>query len=125
MQKSIILILAIVLLGCEKNEFTVPVPVGGGGSGGYSAPSRSVPRSSPKTAPTRMPSYTFDPDDPNSQPEIWDESVVAASEEKARQECQRRAASYGVKLKRVQVPSRVRQGQNQVYRCWYESNSIE
>ncbi|BAY58531.1 hypothetical protein NIES2135_54040 [Leptolyngbya boryana NIES-2135] len=46
--KPAFLIAGILLLSaCEKNEFTVPVPVGGGGSGYSDAPSRSAPIAPP------------------------------------------------------------------------------
>lgn len=125
--KFLIPILLLTLLGCEQNEFSVPVPALPSG-GSYSAPSRSVPNS-PKAPPAKggqnFGSYTHDPDNPDAQPEDWDEPVVAASPEEAERICKQRAANYGVKFNRVQPPSRIRTGQNQTYRCWYTSNAIE
>jgi len=57
--------------------------------------------------------------DPEQEPERWDEPILADSPQSARQECQRRAAQYGVEVEYVQEPSRVEK-RVQVYRCHYQ-----
>jgi hypothetical protein len=51
---------------------------------------------------------------------LWDDPIIAASPEEARQECQARAKRDGVTLDRVQEPRQVRRGTNQSYRCWFK-----
>ncbi|MEP0874108.1 hypothetical protein NDA01_30880 [Trichocoleus desertorum AS-A10] len=60
-----------------------------------------------------------DPENPTEQPQIWDEPILAGSSAEAERICRQRAAKYGVELNKVQQPSRVKEGQNQQYRCWF------
>jgi hypothetical protein len=60
-------------------------------------------------------------DDPEAEqvPE-YDEPVIAASPEEANRICQQKARANGVEVSRVQMPSRIRPGNNQIYRCWFK-----
>jgi hypothetical protein len=64
--------------------------------------------------------YRMPIEDPEEEVAEWDEPIVAQTPEEADRTCRAKAAQYGVKLVRVQQPSRVRRGQNQQYRCWFE-----
>jgi hypothetical protein len=66
-----------------------------------------------------------DPDNPDEHPQQYDEPIIAASIEEAERICRQIADRDGVKLIKVKQPSKVRQGQNQQYRCIFESNPIE
>lgn len=48
--KQLLLISFVLLVACERNEFTVPAPAFLSGGGGYSAPSR--PAQTPMAPPT-------------------------------------------------------------------------
>ncbi|NJL41597.1 MAG: hypothetical protein HC899_36585 [Leptolyngbyaceae cyanobacterium SM1_4_3] len=63
--------------------------------------------------------YHMPIEDPEEEAEEWDEPIIARDPEEAARECQARATHYGVRLSRVQEPSRLRRGQNQQYRCWF------
>ena len=66
-----------------------------------------------------------DPDNPDEQPQQYDEPIIAANIEEAERICRIKAQRDGVKLVRVRQPSRIRPGNNQQYRCIFESNPIE
>lgn len=66
-----------------------------------------------------------DPENPDEQPQQYDEPILAASPEEAERICRSKAQQDGVKLVRVKPPSRLRSGNNQQYRCIFESNPIE
>ncbi|GAB4336982.1 MAG: hypothetical protein OHK0047_26520 [Leptolyngbyaceae cyanobacterium] len=67
----------------------------------------------------------IDPENPDEQPQQYDEPIVATSPEEAERICRQIAERDGVRLVRVKQPSRLRRGQNQQYRCIFESNPIE
>ena len=66
-----------------------------------------------------------DPENPDEQPQQYDEPIIAASLEEAERVCRVKAQQDGVKLVRVKQPSRVKPGTNQQYRCIFESNPVE
>ncbi|GAC1463423.1 MAG: hypothetical protein NVS2B14_11020 [Chamaesiphon sp.] len=66
-----------------------------------------------------------DPDNPDEQPQLYDEPIIAKSLEEAERICRIKAQQDGVKLIKIKQPSRIRAGINQQYRCIFESNSLE
>ncbi len=66
-----------------------------------------------------------DPENPDEQPQQYDEPVLAASPEEAERICRIKAQQDGVKLVKVKPPTRVKSGSNQQYRCIFESNPLE
>lgn len=66
-----------------------------------------------------------DPENPDEQPQQYDEPILAANPEEAERICHAKAQQDGVKLIRVKQPSRIRVGTNQQYRCVFESNPTE
>jgi hypothetical protein len=66
-----------------------------------------------------------DPENPNEQPYEFDEPIIAVSEAEAERICRQKAQQQGIKFKRLQLPGRVRPGQNQRYLCIFEVNPIE
>jgi hypothetical protein len=59
--------------------------------------------------------------DPEKEPEQWDEPIIADSPAAAQRECQRRANQYEVELKSVTRPRKI-EGRPQVYRCNYQES---
>ena len=57
--------------------------------------------------------------DPEKEPERWDEPILAGNPRQAKQECQKRADQYGVELESVTEPRKV-ENRLQVYRCNYK-----
>lgn len=66
-----------------------------------------------------------DPENPDEQPQQFDEPILAATLEEAERICRLKAERDGVKLVSVQSPSRIRLGKNQRYVCIFESNPTE
>jgi hypothetical protein len=66
-----------------------------------------------------------DPENQEEQPYQYDEPILAASLSEAEQICRDKAQRDGVKLIDIREPRRIQQGKNQMYRCIFESNSIE
>ncbi len=66
-----------------------------------------------------------DPENPEEQPQQFDEPILAASLEEAQRICRFKAKRDGVKLVSIQPPSRVRAGKNQRYLCIFQSNPVE
>jgi hypothetical protein len=87
--KRFLLIGLFLLTSCEKNEFTVPVPVGGGG-GSYSAPRRPV--QTPMAPPATTNHHPII-DNPDAEKEYISEEVYAADEWEAQQKCENLARS--------------------------------
>ncbi|TAG91734.1 MAG: hypothetical protein EAZ09_16990 [Oscillatoriales cyanobacterium] len=57
--------------------------------------------------------------DPEKEPEGWDEPILADNPKQAKQECQKRADRYQVELESVTQPRKV-ENRPQVYRCNYK-----
>jgi len=55
-------------------------------------------------------------EDPEKEPERWDEPILANDPLEARRECEKRADRYGVELESVTEPRKVEK-RPQVYRC--------
>jgi hypothetical protein len=66
-----------------------------------------------------------DPENPDEQPQQFDEPILAASLKEAQRICRLKAERDGVKLMSVQPPSRIRPSKNQRYICVFQSNPIE
>jgi hypothetical protein len=66
-----------------------------------------------------------DPENPDEQPQQFDEPILAANLEEAQRICRLKADRDGVKLVSIQPPSRIRPGKNQRYICIFQSNPIE
>lgn len=54
-----------------------------------------------------------DPENPDEQPQQYDEPIIAASPEEAERICRTKAQQDGTKLVAVKQPPRVRPGTNQ------------
>jgi len=119
-------LLCLLLAGClAESEFhPVPVPVGGPAPAPAPAPVQPV---NPRVAPQNPPLAPIldDPDDPSTAPDVYDEPIMAGSYDEALRKCQQIAKDYGLKLVNIKKPNRVRPGQNQWYRCWFQSNPRE
>jgi hypothetical protein len=105
-------LISLIAVGCEKNEFTVPVPAGGGAIPAQQAPSQ--------TAPTIPPVHPILQDPETHPAPQYDEPVLAADAAEADRICRKKAEEQGVELVRVQPPSKIRKGKNQTYRCWFQ-----
>ena len=55
-------------------------------------------------------------ENPEQEPERWDEPIVADSPLEAQRECQKRADRYGVELESMTSPARI-ENRPQLYRC--------
>jgi hypothetical protein len=58
-------------------------------------------------------------ENPEQEPERWDEPILANSPQEAKKECQKRADQYDVELESVAEPRQV-QNRSQIYRCNYK-----
>lgn len=85
MKKWLAVGLLVCLTACEASEFRVPIPVGGGGGDGYSAPVRQpvqpVQPDLPGTAASKM------LQDPEAQKQEWTADVWAANQVTAENLC--------------------------------------
>lgn len=112
-----VVLATLSLAGCvEKREFALPSDIAPLFGGSNSAPAQQTAPGSqlPATGASKM------LQDPEAQPNEWDEPILAADPQEAERICRQRAAKYRVEFRRVQPPSRVRPGQNQQYRCWFQ-----
>lgn len=108
--KQLLLISLVFLISCEKNEFTIPAPVGGG-SGGYSY---QQPRSTPMA-----PGYdrTQDPGNIEGQQETH---AVAA-----RTDCDAMARRFREQGRRIQLVERRYVGGQLPYLCIFEGEDAQ
>lgn len=91
MKRCIVIGLVLFLGACERSEFSVPIPIGGGG-GSYSAPSRTIPgRTAPQSTPIAPPANPMIQDPENT----FDENITvyADSATQAQRKCENVAKS--------------------------------
>lgn len=61
-------------------------------------------------------------ENPEEEPERWDEPIIANNAKEAKKECEKRADQYGVELESVTQPRKI-ENRRQVYRCNYKEKT--